>query len=91
MRDDAATEWLTVAAAGIAGVSRSRLKVACRTARRECTYHGQILPTILRELEASSYRSADRFLREWHGATEEPKKLESHRFDALIRKPEDFL
>lgn len=91
MSDDAATEWLTVAAAEISGVSRSRLNAACRTARRECTYHGQILPTILRELEASSYRSADRFLREWHGSTEEPGKLGSQRVDALIRKPEDFL
>lgn len=87
MSDDAATEWLTVAAAEIGSVSADRLRLACRKARRECTYHGQVLPTIMRELEASSYKSADRFLREWHsGSTDEPKQITAQPINDLIPK-----
>lgn len=91
MSDDAATEWLTVAAAEIGSVSIDRLRLACRKARRECTFHGQLIPTIMRELEATSYKSADRFLRQWNAAQDETVKLGSRRIDTLIGRPEDFL
>lgn len=43
--------WLAVAAEEIAHLPEAVLTSACTVARRTCTHHGQIVPTILREAE----------------------------------------
>lgn len=51
MGDDAATEWLTVATSEVCDFAQSRpglFKAACKSVRRECTHHGQIVPGILK-------------------------------------------
>lgn len=69
MGEDMATEWLTVAANEVHAFATLRpvmFQSACQTARRECTYHGQIVPKIL---------SAQRY--SWED-TSEPLQLPSN-------------
>ena len=47
MSDDAAHEWLVVAAADVRHLSLSTLRSACREARAKCDRHSQILAAIL--------------------------------------------
>ena len=51
MSDDMASEWLAVAANEVLGFAEqrpARFKAACERVRRECSHHGQIVPTILK-------------------------------------------
>ena len=51
MGDDMAKEFLTVAAKTVLGFAERRpiaFLAACDRARRDCTHHGQIVPTILK-------------------------------------------
>lgn len=56
MSDDAAHEWLTVAATELAHMGPATLAAACREARKTCTHHGQIVPAILASDAAKSHR-----------------------------------
>ena len=49
MNDEAATAWLSVAVEETAPLSDAEFAAAVKTARRECSYHGQIVSTMLRE------------------------------------------
>lgn len=51
MTDDAAAEWLAVAASELAGYRAGLLKIGMAAARKTCTHHGQIIPAIIREME----------------------------------------
>lgn len=51
MSDDAAGEWLTVAASDLAHYPADILADACKAARRECTYHGQIVPFVVKDAD----------------------------------------
>lgn len=56
MSEDAATEWLAVAAGEVANMRPTVLKAACAEARKTCTHHGQIIPTILHGKTAQGWR-----------------------------------
>ena len=51
MNDRDAEEWLRVAAKELIGLPLGLVDNACAVARRKCTHHGQIIPTIMAELE----------------------------------------
>ena len=51
MSGEDAHAWLTVATGEVAHLPRDILEAACAAARRTCTHHGQIVPTILKEGE----------------------------------------
>ena len=51
MSDDAAAEWIAVAAAEFDGYRTDQLAAALEAARRECTHHGQIVPFVFKYLE----------------------------------------
>ena len=57
MGNDAAEEWLAVAANELRELPDDILADACAEARKTCTHHGQIVPKVL---EASSERMANR-------------------------------
>lgn len=51
MSDDAAAEWIAVAAAEFDGYRLDQLAAALAAARHECTHHGQIVPFVFKYLE----------------------------------------
>jgi hypothetical protein len=51
MTDDAAAEWLAVAASELAGYSKSLVEAALADARRTCTHHGKIIPHAIKWME----------------------------------------
>lgn len=51
MTDDAAAEWLAVAANELAGYETCLLRSGTAHARRTCTHHGQIIPAIIKKME----------------------------------------
>lgn len=51
MSEDAAAEWLAVAAGELAGYSRMSVEAALSDARQRCTYHGQIIPHAVKYME----------------------------------------
>jgi len=51
MTEDAAAEWLAVAANELAGYRRTSIEAALSDARHRCTYHGQIVPHVIRFME----------------------------------------
>ena len=51
MSDAAAAEWLAVAAVDLEHYPSDILTSACASARRECTYHGQIVPFVVAEAD----------------------------------------
>lgn len=67
MGDDAATEWLAVAAAEVIDMPRWAFVEACKTARHTCTHHGQIIPHILAYQKASD-TGVSGFAKEWDAA-----------------------
>ncbi len=50
MNDEAAAEWLAVAVNELAGYELPRLRQGFAAARRQCTHHGQIIPTIFENM-----------------------------------------
>lgn len=61
MNDDMASDWLAAAAAEVAHLSDFAFREGCAKARRDCTHHGQIIPTLLKAGEAAAppYRRDD--------------------------------
>lgn len=51
MTDDAAADWLAVAASELDGFSCSDVSDALSQARRICTHHGQIVPQVIKSME----------------------------------------
>ncbi len=47
----AAAEWLAVAASELAGYRRLSVEAALSDARQRCTYHGQIIPHVIKYME----------------------------------------
>ena len=57
MTEDMATEWLTVAASSLKGLSDYELAKGFRAARLECSHHSQIIPAIMKaNAESIAYR-----------------------------------
>ena len=57
MSDDAADEWLAVAASDLSHFPADLLAEACKAARLECQYHGQLVPFIAKRAgERFGYR-----------------------------------
>ena len=54
MTEDAAAEWLAVAASELAGYRRLSVEVALSDARQRCTHHGQILPHVIKYMEEAN-------------------------------------
>jgi hypothetical protein len=63
MSDDAATEWLAVAASEVLNMEPSLFFDACAEARKSCTHHGQIIPAVLNH--RSPVCQATRFRKDW--------------------------
>lgn len=74
MSEDAATEWLAVAANEVLGMPRYSFEAGCREARQTCTHHGQILPTILKSQPAPDYGMADKYTKDWNKALDDYSK-----------------
>lgn len=51
MPQSEADAWLRVAAQEVADLPLELIDEGCRAARRTCTHHAQIVPTIIRETE----------------------------------------
>lgn len=51
MSEDAAAEWLAVAAAELAGYRRGLVEAALGEARKHCNFHGQIVPFAITKME----------------------------------------
>lgn len=65
MSDQAAEEWLTVAANDVLGFAEQRptmFKELCTKARGDCTHHGQIIPFILKRSRFEWERQGEPFL-----------------------------
>lgn len=79
-----ADEWLRVAARELAHLPRNMLDYGCSVARKTCTHHGQIVPTIIKtvgewyEAAQGSLRYAERQARrdELPGASKDPFQIE---------------
>ena len=54
MTDEAAAEWLAVAANELEGYRRISVEAALSDARQRCTYHGQIIPHAIKYMEESN-------------------------------------
>lgn len=54
MSEDAAAEWLGVAASDLAGYRRLSVEIALADARRNCTHHGQVLPHVFKYMEEAN-------------------------------------
>ena len=54
MTEDAAAEWLAVAANELAGYRRLSVEVALSDARHRCTHHGQIIPHVIKYMEEAN-------------------------------------
>lgn len=54
MSEDAAAEWLAVAASELAGYGRLSVEAGLSDARQRCTHHGQIVPHVIKYMEASN-------------------------------------
>lgn len=51
MNDEAAAEWIRIAAAALEGFPLDHVKIGCRTAQRTCADHRKILPIVTAECE----------------------------------------
>lgn len=51
MPDEAAVEWISVAARELAGFPPSVIEQACSSAKRHCSHHAKILPFVTEECE----------------------------------------
>ncbi len=51
MTDDAASDWLAVAAGELSGYSKMIVEAGLSDARRNCTHHGQIIPHAIKYME----------------------------------------
>ena len=54
MTEDAAAEWIAVAASELAGYRRLSVEAGLSDARQRCTYHGQIVPHVIKYMEESN-------------------------------------
>lgn len=54
MTEDAAAEWLAVAAGELAGYRRGSVLAALSEARKRCTHHGQIVAFVIKHMEDST-------------------------------------
>lgn len=51
MTDEAAVEWISVAARELSGFAPSVIEQACSAAKRKCGHHAKILPFVAEECE----------------------------------------
>ena len=70
MSDETASDWLAAAVAETAEMSDAMFGAAVAKARKTCTYHGQIIPTVTAELVQAP--KADPFA--WAMACHKPSK-----------------
>ena len=70
MSDETASDWLAAAVAETAEMSDAAFQTAVAKARKTCTYHGQIIPTVTAEMVERS--KPDPFA--WAMACHKPSK-----------------
>lgn len=69
MGDDMASDWLAAALAECLHMTDAGFAAGCAAARRDCTHHGKIIPTVLRVgQERDKATAPDPFLKDWHNA-----------------------
>lgn len=56
MSDNAATDWLAVAAADLTGYRRDHVLAALDAAKRKCRFHNEILPFVFDYLDEAANR-----------------------------------
>jgi hypothetical protein len=72
MSEEAAAEWLAVAASELAGYQRWLVMSGLTEARKHCTFHGQIIPTAIKHMEeATPWRMGKPLDRQLPGKTKE--------------------
>lgn len=54
MSEDAAAEWIAVAAMELAGYRRTLVDAALSDARKVCTFHGKIVPHAIKWMEEAT-------------------------------------
>lgn len=54
MTEDAAAEWLAVAASELAGYGKLMVEAGLSDARQNCTHHGQIVPHVIKWMQGST-------------------------------------
>lgn len=87
MTEEAAAEWLAVAATELDGYARYTVEDALADARRNCTHHGQIIPHAVRHMEASEpWRLGKPLPRRLPPA---PEPVSNPRLEALISQTAD--
>ncbi len=84
MSEDAAAEWLAVAAGELAGYSRTSLEAGMSDARQRCTHHGQIVPHVIKYMEASNTWRLGKPLERHLPSQNRPRELPAPETSALI-------
>lgn len=79
MSDEAASDWVAVAAGQLSDLSDYEIRKGANVARNECTFHSQIIPTIRKaNAEAIAYRKQMDALA-WDRPTHRPTPQIEHR------------
>lgn len=76
MSSEDAQAWLRVAAGELSHLPSDMLAKGCATARKTCTHHGQIVPTVLKDVG------------EWYDTVAEGARRASRRSEAAAALPE---
>lgn len=85
MSDDAATEWLAVAAGEVANLRPYAFRTGCSEARKTCSHHGQIIPTILKAADDPHEREIRRLQRDGHSFPDRPQLTQDNDATRLIQ------
>ena len=97
MTNDMAEEWLTVAVRELRDADPDMVATAAETVRRTCTHHGQIIPTMIVEIEKLRQEQATRTRQEaaWEPRValpaSEPWRPTREELDALKRAASNSL
>lgn len=86
MSEDAAAEWLAVAASELAGYSKLMVEAGLSDARQNCTYHGQIVPHVIKWMQGSTPWRMGQPLARHLPAKPEQRSIGHHGTTALIEQ-----
>jgi hypothetical protein len=70
MTDEMASDWLAAALGECLHLSDDQFKRGCAAARRECTHHAQIVPTIVKSA-GEGVTMVDRYASDWDRALQD--------------------
>ena len=73
MSDEMASDWLAAALGECLYLTDQQFKQGCAAARRECTHHAQIIPTIMKAA-GESVDMVDRYVADWNKSLRDYRK-----------------